>query len=252
LVSPENIRSRFAAFDPWRKDAATAAAFGVAAPDLLAKEREKATGGEVHMMGGGRPPKKTTLEEDLKSFKDPALALADMLAGAARGTTATATGFYGDIEDLVRKYGKGLPANVIRALLPTREGKETLLPTVEEMNAMLPPVVPEGASRSTQMADIANTLGMANPLAPAAGELGVRAAKSALPLVKDLATSRPAQAAVERLGELTGAGPMYAVKRERQTLHPRGKPLGKQAIREMAERMAPQVQGQFVRAPGDT
>jgi len=41
LVSPENIRSRFAAFDPFRRDAATAAAFGVAAPDLLAKEKDK-------------------------------------------------------------------------------------------------------------------------------------------------------------------------------------------------------------------
>jgi len=35
----ENVRSRFAAFDPFRRDAATAAAFGVAAPDLLAKEK---------------------------------------------------------------------------------------------------------------------------------------------------------------------------------------------------------------------
>jgi hypothetical protein len=215
-------------------------------PDL-----NMAIGGEVHMMGGGRPPKKTTLEEDLKSFKDPAMGLADMLAGAARGTTATATGFYGDIEDLIRKYGKGLPANVIRALLPTREGKETLLPTVEEMDAMLPPVVPEGAGRSKQMADIANTLGMANPLAPAAGELGIRAVKSALPLVKDLATSRPAQAAVERLGELTGAGPMYAVKREQSTLHPRGKPLGSEKIQSLAERIAPQTQGEFVRKSKD-
>jgi hypothetical protein len=41
IVPPDNIRSRFAAFDPWRRDAATAAAFGVAAPDLLAKEQEK-------------------------------------------------------------------------------------------------------------------------------------------------------------------------------------------------------------------
>jgi hypothetical protein len=39
LNPTENVRSRFAAFDPWRKDAATAAAFGVAAPDLLAKEK---------------------------------------------------------------------------------------------------------------------------------------------------------------------------------------------------------------------
>ena len=40
IVPPENIRSQFAAFDPWRKTAATAAAFGVAAPDLLAAESQ--------------------------------------------------------------------------------------------------------------------------------------------------------------------------------------------------------------------
>jgi hypothetical protein len=127
---------------------------------------------------------------------------------------------------------------------------------MEEMNTMLPPVVPTGASRSTQVADIANTLGMGNPLAPTAGAVAVKGAKAAAPIIKagalDLATSRPMQNAIEQLGNITGTGPMYAVKRERQTLHPRGKPLGKQAIREMAERMAPQVQGQFVRAPGDT
>jgi len=36
LVNPENIRSRFAAFDPFRRNAAIAAAMGAAAPDLLA------------------------------------------------------------------------------------------------------------------------------------------------------------------------------------------------------------------------
>jgi hypothetical protein len=45
---PDQIRSRFAAFDPFRKDAATAAAMGVAAPDLLAEEN-KAGGGSVNL-----------------------------------------------------------------------------------------------------------------------------------------------------------------------------------------------------------
>lgn len=36
IVPPENIRSRFAAFDPFRRSAAIAATMGVAAPDLLA------------------------------------------------------------------------------------------------------------------------------------------------------------------------------------------------------------------------
>ena len=38
LVNPDNIRSRFAAFDPFRRNAAIAAAMGVAAPDLLAAQ----------------------------------------------------------------------------------------------------------------------------------------------------------------------------------------------------------------------
>jgi len=35
--SPDQLRSRFAAFDPFRKDVATATAMGVALPDLLAQ-----------------------------------------------------------------------------------------------------------------------------------------------------------------------------------------------------------------------
>lgn len=38
VIDPSRIRSRFAAFDPFRKTAATAALMGVAAPDLLAQE----------------------------------------------------------------------------------------------------------------------------------------------------------------------------------------------------------------------
>jgi hypothetical protein len=45
VFNPESVRSRFAAHDPFRKTAATAAAMGVAAPDLLAEEKKKARGG---------------------------------------------------------------------------------------------------------------------------------------------------------------------------------------------------------------
>jgi hypothetical protein len=57
VFEPDQIRSRFAAFDPLRKTAATAAAAGLAAPDLLAKEQDKAQGGLVHLAGGGDPKK---------------------------------------------------------------------------------------------------------------------------------------------------------------------------------------------------
>ena len=53
VFNPETTRSRFAAFDPFRKDVATATAMGVAAPDLLAneinEEDNKARGGRVHI-----------------------------------------------------------------------------------------------------------------------------------------------------------------------------------------------------------
>ena len=39
-MNPDVLRSRFAAFDPFRRNAATAAAMGVAAPDLLAKDKK--------------------------------------------------------------------------------------------------------------------------------------------------------------------------------------------------------------------
>jgi len=42
VFSPDQIRSRFAAFDPLRKTAATAAAAGLAAPDLLAGQQQDA------------------------------------------------------------------------------------------------------------------------------------------------------------------------------------------------------------------
>jgi len=50
VLSPESVRSRFAAFDPFRRNAAIAASMSVAAPDLLAAEPEKkAKGGAVSM-----------------------------------------------------------------------------------------------------------------------------------------------------------------------------------------------------------
>jgi hypothetical protein len=214
-----------------------------------------ADGGEVHMMGGGRPPKKTTLEEDLKSFKDPAMALADLFAGAGKGTAAAATGIYGDMEELLRKYGQGVPANIVRLLMKPREGAKTTYPTIEEMNAMLPPVVPAGAGRSTQVADVGQFLGQNNPLAPAAGELGIRAVKAAAPYVArgalDLANSNPMQEAVEQLGNITGTGPMYAVPKDKglPLRLARANPKTTAELRAIAERVGRQMNNEHVTSP---
>jgi hypothetical protein len=44
IFNPDSIRSRFAAFDPFRRNAAIAAAMGVAAPNLLAQEQPQSAG----------------------------------------------------------------------------------------------------------------------------------------------------------------------------------------------------------------
>jgi hypothetical protein len=41
VLNPDDIRSQFAAFDPWRRNAVIAALMGVAAPNLLAEELRK-------------------------------------------------------------------------------------------------------------------------------------------------------------------------------------------------------------------
>lgn len=53
VFNPETVRSKFAAFDPFRLSTATAATMGVEAPDLLAKEQNKRKGGPIKMGGGG-------------------------------------------------------------------------------------------------------------------------------------------------------------------------------------------------------
>jgi hypothetical protein len=51
-IKNEALRSRFAAFDPWRKTAATAATMGVAAPDLLAQEAPPMSREDIEFMHG--------------------------------------------------------------------------------------------------------------------------------------------------------------------------------------------------------
>lgn len=102
----------------------------------------------------------------------PIIGLADMLAGALRGTVAQSLGLPGDIESLVRLL----------------TGGKQVLPTTERVSEMLPPVVPPSATdiggakvegrRNT--AEIAGKLGEFNPIvgAPEAVKIGVKGAKA--------------------------------------------------------------------------
>jgi len=73
----ENIRSRFAAFDPFRRNAATAALMGVAAPDLLADEK-KAGGGLLKAVSKAQ---KTAKKAKMYSAVDKALEASKRGAG---------------------------------------------------------------------------------------------------------------------------------------------------------------------------
>lgn len=100
-------------------------------------------------------------------LEKPAMALADTLAGALRGTVAQSLGLPGDIESLVRLL----------------TGGEQVLPTTERVSEMLPPVVPPDAPDAAarqQTAEIAGKLGEFNPIvgAPEAVKIGVKGAKA--------------------------------------------------------------------------
>lgn len=109
-------------------------------------------------------------------LEKPAMALADTLAGALRGTVAQSLGLPGDIESLVRLL----------------TGGEQVLPTTERVSEMLPPVVPPSAPDAAarqQTAEIAGKLGEFNPIvgAPEAVKLGVKGVKELAPVAGQMA-----------------------------------------------------------------
>lgn len=90
-------------------------------------------------MPNPRAQKQVTLDrvtEDLKSLSQPLTAIADMMAGALRGSAAATAGLGGDVREIVDIVA---PETAERVL-----GKRTL-PTTEEMSGMLPPAIPKGA-----------------------------------------------------------------------------------------------------------
>jgi len=80
-LDPDNVRSRFAAFDPFRKSAAIAASMGVAAPDLLAKEKEKKKSDGGKIVGGlGKIAKKLLEEPRIQTIEAPSIIIPSKLS----------------------------------------------------------------------------------------------------------------------------------------------------------------------------
>jgi hypothetical protein len=104
VFNPESVRSKFAAHDPFRKDAATAIAMGVAAPDLLANEQEKAEGGGAF---------KTIPWNKFQRFDGGGLAV-DLSApseGASSGPLVTKK----DVERLYENVKRNAPKDIANA-----------------------------------------------------------------------------------------------------------------------------------------
>ena len=204
VYNPDKIRSRFAAFDPFRRTAAIAAAMGVAAPDLLAAEPEKkAKGGAVSQdamnlsvmnqkvqrkMGGGGAKSKNAP----KFTEAITQGLGPMLYGAARGTAAGLAGIGGDIEELARlgiNYAGDKLQGRFTNMLDKRDvvSPKATLPTSELVLSKIPSLKDFGAGPEARHSeDIAAKLGMyglSNIAAPKAGKAvvqGVNATGKAL------------------------------------------------------------------------
>lgn len=153
-------------------------------------------------MPNPRAQKPLTLElvkKDLISFKEPAMALADMFASALRGSVAATSGVGGDIRELIDLFG----AEAVEKVLGKR-----VMPTTEEMNKILPPAVPENASPSRKKtAETYGALGEFMPL-PMTG----RAAKLASYFI-GRGTGALTRAGAEAVNNanLYGEGPLAAV-----------------------------------------
>lgn len=91
-----------------------------------ASDAAPAAAGAVRGRSNPPPPKLS----DLADLGQPAQALWDALAGALKGAVAQTLGLPGDVESLVRMLAGG----------------EQVMPTTEDMEARLPPVIPPQAS----------------------------------------------------------------------------------------------------------
>jgi hypothetical protein len=130
-----------------------------------------------------RPLSLQAVTEDIRSLAQPAQAMLDMLAGAAKGSVSATVGLPGDIESLGRGIASAFRAPSGQRLDAFATGMEqpTVLPTTEKVSAKLPAVVPTTAPLSRQhSAGYGQTMGEFIPT-PGSGRVvqgGLNAIKS--------------------------------------------------------------------------
>lgn len=122
-----------------------------------------------------RPLSLQAVTEDIRSLAQPAQAMLDMLAGAAKGSISATAGLGGDIREIVNLLGE----DRVKQLLGERS-----LPTTEEVSAFLPAVLPPTAPLSRQhSAGYGQTMGEFLPT-PGSGEVVKGLVRGALSLPK--------------------------------------------------------------------
>ena len=157
----DNIRSRFAAFDPFRKDVATATAMGVLAPDLLAKEEKsrKAKGGLVHMQKGG------VIKAALEEVRNQMLRLKELRAQRIEqpeNLDEYPTRFYRGMASMV-KGGEDSPKyidDITKEYLNSRE-------PLSSLDSLVAPQRPSGALSDQKNMRRNNAWAASNPLTAA-------------------------------------------------------------------------------------
>lgn len=99
-----------------------------------------------------RPLSLQAVTEDIRSLAQPAEALLDMLAGAAKGSVTATAGIGGDLESLARGLAAAYRAPSGQRMDAFAGGMDqpTVLPTTQKISDMLPAVVPTTAPLSRQ------------------------------------------------------------------------------------------------------
>ena len=99
-----------------------------------------------------RPLSLQAVTEDIRSLAQPAQAMLDMLAGAAKGSVSATAGIGGDIQSLGQGIAAAFRAPSGQRMDAFAQGMEqpTFLPTTEQISAKLPDVVPPTAPLSRQ------------------------------------------------------------------------------------------------------
>ena len=131
-----------------------------------------------------RPLSLQAVTEDIRSLAQPAQAMLDMLAGAAKGSVSATAGVGGDLESLARGIASAYRAPSGQRMDAFSQGLDqpTFLPTTADISAKLPDVVPQTAPLSRQhSAGYGQTMGEFIPT-PGSG----RVARGALNAVKSI------------------------------------------------------------------